>query len=87
MAKYKIEIKKSAVKEIKRLPQKDIKRIVGKIGLLADNPRPRGARKISEGEKYRLKCGIYRILYSIEDDLLIVYVVKVGHRKEIYMKR
>lgn len=84
MGKYKIEIKKSAVKEIEHLPCKDIKTIVDKIASLADNPRPHGCQKLSGQEKYRIRCGKYRILYCIEDDILIVYVVKVGHRKDVY---
>lgn len=84
MGKYSIEIKKSAVKEIEHLPRKDAKAVVDKIASLADNPRPHGCQKLSGQEKYRIPCGNYRILYSIEDDILIVYVVKVGHRKDVY---
>jgi mRNA interferase RelE/StbE len=84
MAKYKIEIKKSAVKEISNLPQKELLKILSKIESLADNPRPIGAIKLSGDDRYRLRVGIYRILYQIFDDRLIVIVVKVGHRKDIY---
>lgn len=84
MEKYKIEIKKSAVKEIDRLPQRDIKSILDKIASLADDPRPHDCKKLSNQEKYRVRCGDYRILYMIEDDVLIVYVVKVGHRRDVY---
>ena len=84
MAKYKIEIKKSAVKEISKLPIKDLKRILKEIELLANNPRPFGAIKLSGDEKYRLRVGNYRLLYQIFDDKLIIIVVKVGHRKDVY---
>ena len=84
MANYNIEIKKSAAKEIGKLPKQELKRVVEKIKLLAEDPRPEGCKKLSGDEKYRLRIGNYRILYRIEDDLLIIYVVKVGHRKEIY---
>ena len=84
MADYKIEIKKSAQKEIKQLPDNDLKRVVDKITLLAKEPRPQGSKKLSGEEKYRVRVGNYRILYSIEDQILVVYVVKVGHRKDIY---
>lgn len=84
MANYNIEIKKSAAKEISKLPKQELKRVVEKIKLLAENPRPDGCKKLSGDEKYRLRVGNYRVLYRIEDDLLIIYVVKVGHRKEIY---
>ena len=84
MGRYRLEIKKSAVKEIERLPRKDMKAVLGRIESLSDNPRPRDCKKLSAQEKYRVRCGNYRILYSIEDDILIVFVVKVGHRKDFY---
>ena len=85
MAKYKIEIKRSAVKEIKKLPRKDIGKVLQKIYSLAENPRPAGCLKLSVEEKYRIRFGVYRILYEIQDDLLLVIVVKVAHRKNVYM--
>jgi len=84
MASYSIEIKKSAAKEISKLPNKEIHRIVKKIQALSQEPRPDGCKKLSGDEKYRIRVGHYRILYSIEDDVLVVYIVKVGHRKNIY---
>ena len=84
MESYKIEIKKSAAKELSRLQKKDLTKIVEKIQQLSGNPRPEGCKKLTGDEKYRIRIGNYRVLYSIEDDVLIVYVVKVGHRKEIY---
>jgi len=84
MAKYKIEIKRSAVKEIECLPRKEILIILDKIKALAEDPRPADCKKLSGQEKYRVRCGNYRILYLIEDDVLIVYIVKVGHRKDVY---
>jgi len=84
MGRYRLEIKKSAVKEIERLPRKDMKAVLERIESLSDNPRPHDCKKLSAQEKYRVRCGNYRILYSIEDDILIVFVVKVGHRKDVY---
>jgi mRNA interferase RelE/StbE len=84
MGKYKVEIKKSAVKEIEHLPRKDMKAVLGRIESLSENPRPYDCKKLSGQEKYRIRCGSYRILYSIEDDILIVLVVKVGNRKDVY---
>ncbi len=75
MARYKIEVKKSAAKEIRRLPSKDIKAVLDKIQSLSENPRPYDCKKLSMHEKYRVRCGNYRILYSIEDDILIVFIV------------
>ena len=85
MAKYRILIKPSAVKEIEAIsPKKDRQRLVGRISKLADNPRPPGCEKLSGQEKYRIRQGRYLIVYSIKDQDLIVYVVKVGHRKDVY---
>ena len=84
MENYKIEIKKSAAKEISKLPKVVIKRIVNKIQALSEDPRPNGCKKLSGAEKYRIRIGVYRVLYSIVDEKLVIYIVKVGHRKEIY---
>jgi mRNA interferase RelE/StbE len=84
MARYNVEIKKSAVKEIEHLPRKDMMKILDAIGSLRENLRPRDSKKLSAQEKYWIRCGDYRILYSIEDTVLIVSVVKVGHRKDVY---
>ena len=84
MEKYKIEIKKSTAKEIKKLPTQVIKKVLAKISSLSEKPRPPDSVKLSGEEKYRIRCGDYRILYTIEDAVLVVSVVKVGHRKEVY---
>ena len=84
MASYSIRIKRSAAKEIEALPLKDRKRMVSRIQTLADNPRPVGSEKLSGQDKYRLRQGDYRILYEIIDTELVVTVVKVGNRGDIY---
>ena len=84
MAKYKIEIKKSAIKELNNLPHKDLKKIIQKIQDLADNPIPPDCKKLTGEEKYRIRSGNYRILYLIKDDVLIIYIVKIGHRRDVY---
>ena len=84
MARYKVEIKRSAVKEIESLPRKEILIVLNRIRRLSDDPRPGEGKKLSGQEKYRVRCGDYRILYLIEDDVLVVYIVKVGHRKDVY---
>lgn len=84
MAKYKIEIKKSAAKEIERLSSREIAAVLAKIEALGNNPRPPDCKKLSGEEKYRIRAGHYRILYLIEDRVLIVLIVKVGHRKDVY---
>lgn len=84
MGKYRIELKKSVLKDFESIPKKDLQKILPAIKSLAGDPRPPQSKKLSGLEQYRLRQGDYRILYSIEDDLLIVFVVAVGHRKEIY---
>ena len=80
MANYKIFIKSSAAKELKKLPKTDVRRITSKIQALSKDPRPQACEKLSAQERYRIRQGNYRIIYSIEDDKLIVYVVKIAHR-------
>ena len=85
MGKYKVLIKPSAVKELESIPRKkDRQRIVERINALADDPRPHGSQKLSGKDRFRLRQGSYRIIYAIEDDALVVYFVKIGHRKDVY---
>jgi mRNA interferase RelE/StbE len=85
VARYRLLIKPLAVKEIEAIPLKrDRQRVVERISKLAEDPRPAGSEKISGQDKYRVRQGRYRILYAIEDQDLIVQVVKVGHRKDVY---
>lgn len=85
MARFEVRIKRSAVKEIEAVPhKKDRRRIVERIRLLAENPRPPGCRKLSGRNRYRVRQGPYRIIYAVEDAMLTVYVVKVGHRGDVY---
>ena len=85
MGKYSISIKRSAVKEIEAIPQKKERQgIIRRIGQLADNPRPADSKKLSGHDRYRVRQGTYRVVYSINDEELILEVVKVGHRKDVY---
>jgi mRNA interferase RelE/StbE len=86
MARYRIVFKKSVAKDLRRIPKRDVTRILRRIDALADEPRPAGAEKLSKQERYRVRQGVYRILYEIADEELIVTVVKVGHRREIYRR-
>ncbi len=85
MGKYRLLIKPSAVKDLEAIPLKrDRQRVIERISKLAEDPHPFGSEKISGQDKYRLRQGRYRILYAIEDQNLVVQVVKVGHRKDVY---
>jgi mRNA interferase RelE/StbE len=84
MVKYKIIVKKSVAKDLRPLPKKDVAVILKCIESLKEEPRPFGCEKLSGQARYRIRKGIYRIIYEIQNDVLVVIVVKVGHRKEIY---
>lgn len=85
MASYKLLIKPSAAKEIELAPKKDRLRIVKRIQELSSDPRPSGCEKLSgHDDKYRVRQGTYRIVFTISDSRLVICVVKVGHRKEVY---
>lgn len=84
MASYSVRIKRSAAKEIEALQRRDRTRVIERIGALATDPRPAGAEKLSNEERYRARQGNYRILYEIVDRELIVTVVRVGHRRDVY---
>ncbi len=84
MALYKISVHRNFEKELKRIPQQDVLRILDVIASLAKNPYPAGSKKLSGSEAYRTRTRLYRIVYRIEDEELVVYVLKVGHRKDVY---
>lgn len=84
MALYKIELRKSAAKELRNLPKPYIRSITSAIADLATDPRPTGAIKLSGSNSFRIRIGTFRVIYEIHDDVLIVVVIKIGHRKDVY---
>lgn len=86
MEKYKITFKKSVSKDLKVLPKSDISKILAKIDSLSENPRREGAIKLSGQNLYRIRQGLYRIIYEIKDKELVVQVIKVGHRSYVYKR-
>lgn len=84
MAKYNITFKESVAKDLRNIPNQDIKRILERIDTLADNPRGTGCIKLSGHNLYRVRQGLFRIIYEIIDDQLIVHVIKVAHRSSVY---
>ena len=85
MGSYRIFLKESAAKELEALPRKDRERAATRIASLARDPRPPGSEKLAGYEdRYRVRQGRYRILYSIADRELVVWIVKVGHRRDVY---
>lgn len=84
MAAYRILFRKSVQKDLAPVPKRDLHRILDRVAALAGDPRPPGSEKLTGQERYRVRQGPYRIVYSIQDDELTVWVVKVGHRREVY---
>ena len=84
MAEYEVRFKRSVAKDLRKLPNQDVKGILQRINLLAENPRGFGCTKLAGNSRYRVRLGSYRILYEIADDVLIIYVVKVAHRSRVY---
>ena len=85
MARFEIEITRSAEKRLGAVPRADQKRLAQAMLALAEEPRPRGARKLTGYEDvFRIRVGRYRVLYSIEENRLVVLILKVGHRSDVY---
>lgn len=84
MALYDLRFKASVAKDLRGVPKADVRRILARAGALRENPRPPGSQKLSGGEHYRIRQGNYRILYTVDDHLVVVEVVKIGHRKDVY---
>jgi len=87
MESFKVIFKQSVTKDFRQIPKKDVARILKRIEGLKSEPRPPGVEKLSGQEKYRIRQGVYRILYEIRNDELIVVVVKIGHRSNVYRIR
>ena len=83
MGKYRLAFKNSVAKDLRSIPNVDVQGILERFDELASNPRPLGSEKLSGQERYRVRQGDYRIIYEIDDDVLVVVVVKVGHRREV----
>jgi mRNA interferase RelE/StbE len=84
MARYELRFRRSAARDLRGVPPADVRRILARIETLRDDPRPSGCEKLSEQDRHRLRQGDYRILYTVSDAEVVVEVVKVGHRREVY---
>lgn len=85
MASYEIEITRTAEKQLEKLPRKEQKRVVAAVLRLADEPRPRGSRKLGgHDDVFRIRVGTYRVLYSVSGGQLVIIILKVGHRHDVY---
>ncbi|MBI2860317.1 MAG: type II toxin-antitoxin system RelE/ParE family toxin [Chloroflexi bacterium] len=84
MAVYKVFFKESVEKDFRTVPRRDVKKILHRIESLTVEPRPPGCEKLTGIERYRIRQGQYRIVYSVQDDEFTVWIVKIGHRKDVY---
>ncbi len=82
--RYRIELRPAAVRALKQIHPSDQKRLHAAIALLGDDPRPPGAKALQGREGFRVRVGDYRILYTVKDDVLLIVVVTVGHRRDVY---
>jgi mRNA interferase RelE/StbE len=84
MARFELRLKPSVAKDLHGIPREDVRRILARIETLRENPRPPGSEKLSGQERYRVRQGNYRILYTVADAEVVVEIVKIGHRREVY---
>ena len=84
MGRFEVIFKQSVAKDLRQIPKKDVTRILNRIKALSIEPRPPGVEKLSGQDKYRVRQGAYRILYEVRNNELIVVVVKIGHRQDVY---
>lgn len=81
---YRIEVRPAAARQLRKLDPPTARRIQGAIALLADDPRPPASRPLTGRPAWRVRVGDYRVIYTIEDDRLVVVVVTIGHRRDVY---
>jgi mRNA interferase RelE/StbE len=85
MASYRVELTRSAEKDLRRVDKNRLPAIYLAIEALSDTPRPDGVKKLAGADRtYRIRVGDYRIVYEIEDDVLVVLVIRIAHRKDVY---
>jgi mRNA interferase RelE/StbE len=84
MARYELRVRPSVAKDLRGIPKADVRRILARMEGLRDEPRAPGCEKLSGAELYRVRQGVYRIVYQIHDAWIVVEVIRVGHRSEVY---
>ena len=84
MARFELRFKPSVAKDLRGIPKTEVRRLLNRIESLRDDPRPAGCEKLSGRELYRVRRGVYRVIYSVDDAAVVVEVIKVGHRREVY---
>ena len=84
MARYELRFKRSVTKDLRGISKTDVSRLLKRIDALRDEPRPLGCEKLAGKELYRIRQGVYRVVYSVDDSQVVIEVIKIGHRREIY---
>ncbi|WP_130176974.1 type II toxin-antitoxin system RelE/ParE family toxin [Cryobacterium sp. SO1] len=84
MSKYRIEFRPAAVRALRKIDARDRGRIQGAIALLGEDPRPPGAKALQGRDGLRVRVGNYRIIYTVQDEILLILVLTLGHRKDVY---
>ena len=84
MARFELRFKPSVAKDLRGIPKTEVRRLLKRIEVLRDDPRPAGCEKLTGRELYRIRQGVYRIVYSVDDAHVVIEVIKVGHRREVY---
>lgn len=84
MSRYRIELRPAALRTLRKLDPQVRRRIQGAIALLAEDPRPPSVKKLKGRDAFRIRTGSYRVIYTIEDDVLLIVVVSLGHRRDVY---
>ena len=84
MARFELRFKLSVAKDLRGIPKTEVRRLLRRIEAPAEDPRPAGCEKLTGRELYRVRQGAYRIVYSVDDVAVVVEVIKVGHRREVY---
>ena len=84
MARFELRFKPSVTKDLRGIPKTEVRRLLNRIETLRDDPRPAGCEKLTGRELYRIRQGVYRVIYSVDDEAVVIEVIKVGHRREVY---
>lgn len=84
MARFELWFKPSVAKDLRGIPKTEVRRLLRRVEALRDEPRPTGCEKLTGRELYRLRQGVYRIVYSVDGAAVVIEVIKVGHRREVY---
>ena len=84
MARFELRFKPSVAKDLRGIPKTEVRRLLKRIEALTNDPRPAGSEKLTGRDLYRIRQGVYRIAYSVDDAAVVIEVIKVGHRRDVY---